>query len=155
VFGFGRTSDLVVREGDQDAKREGVTAKVYLEVLAKYLPMILKHDSIFMQDNAPIHKAHKVTAFFQEIGIEVIAWPPYSPDLNPIENLWKMLEAEINRAHPKLKGISNSQAAMNFMIKCTQEVWETLALEPLNKLAKGMQDRVDAVKAANEWCTKF
>jgi hypothetical protein len=87
VFGFGCKSDLVMIEGDQNTKKGGATAKVYLEVLREYLPTILEHDSIFMQDNAPIHKAHKVTEFFEEIGIEVIAWPLYSPDLNLIENL--------------------------------------------------------------------
>jgi hypothetical protein len=139
----------VVIEGDQNAKRGGVTAKVYLEVLAEYLPMILEHDSVFIQDNAPIHKVYKVTEFFAEIGIEVIAWLPYSLDLNPIENLWKMLKAEIDRAHPELKGIGNSQAAMDFIIEYAQEAWETLAPELLNKLAKGMQKRIDAMKAAN------
>jgi transposase len=74
-------------EGDQNTKRGGVIAKVYLKVLAEYLPMILEHDSVFMQDNAPIYKAHKVIAFFVEIGIKVMPWPLYSPDLNPIENL--------------------------------------------------------------------
>lgn len=64
AFGFGIRSDLVIMEGDQDAKRRGITAKVYLEVLAEHLPTILEHDIIFMQDNAPIHKAHKVTGFF-------------------------------------------------------------------------------------------
>jgi transposase len=98
----------VVIEGDQNAKRGGVTARVYIEVLREYLPTILEHDSIFMQDNALIHKAHKVTAFFIEEGIVIMEWPPYSPDLNPIENLWKMLKAEIDRAHPELKGIGNS-----------------------------------------------
>jgi DDE superfamily endonuclease len=155
AFGFGCRSDLVVMEGDQNAKRGGVTAKVYLKVLAEYLPTILEHDSVFMQDNAPIHKAHKVTEFFVEIGIEVMPWPPYSPDLNPIENLWKMLKAEIDRAHPELKGMGNSQATMDFMIECAQEAWETLAPELLNKLAEGMQKRVDAVKAANGWYTKY
>ena len=74
-------------EGDQNAKRGGVTVKVYLEVLAEYLPTILEHDNIFIQDNAPIYKAHKITDFFQEMGIEIMTWPLYSPDLNPIENL--------------------------------------------------------------------
>jgi transposase len=57
----------------------------------------------------------------EEEGIDLIDWPPYSPDLNPIKNLWKMLKAEIDRAHPELKGIGNSQATMSFMIKCAQE----------------------------------
>jgi hypothetical protein len=48
VFGFGYRSDLVVMEGDQNAKRGGVIAKVYLEVLAEYLPIILEYDSVFM-----------------------------------------------------------------------------------------------------------
>ena len=84
-----------------------------------------------------------------------MAWLPYSPDLNLIENLWKMLKAEIDRVYPELKGMGNSQAAMDFMIQCAQEAWETLALELLNKLAEGIQKRVDAVKAANRQYTKY
>jgi hypothetical protein len=48
-------------EGDQNAKRGDVIAKIYLEVLAEYLFIILEYNSIFMQDNVPIHKANKVT----------------------------------------------------------------------------------------------
>jgi transposase len=52
------------------------------------------------------------------MGIEVIAWPLYSPDLNPIKNLWKMLKAEIDRAYPELKGMGNSNAVIDFIIRC-------------------------------------
>jgi predicted oxidoreductase len=155
AFGFGIRSDLVIMEGDQNAKRGGVTAKVYLEVLAEHLPTILEHNSIFMQDNAPIYKANKVTEWFQEMGIDVMAWPPYSPDLNPIENLWKMLKAEIDRVYPELKGIENNNAVMDFMIRYTQEAWEALGPELLNKLAERMQKRVNTVKATNRWYTKY
>jgi hypothetical protein len=75
--------------------------------------------------------------------------------LNPIENLWKMLKAEIDRVHPELKGMGNSNAVMDFMIRYAQEAWETLGPELLNKLAKGIQKRVDAVKAAGGWYTKY
>jgi hypothetical protein len=44
---------------------------------------------------------------------------------------------------------------MDFMIECAQEAWETLALELLNKVAEGMQKRVDAVKAINGWYIKY
>jgi transposase len=154
-FGFGIRTDLVVMEGDENAKRGGVTARVYIEVLREYLPTILEHDSIFMQDNAPIHKAHLVRDFLLEEGIDIMEWPPYSPDLNPIENLWKMLKEEIDRAHPELRAIGNGAAAMAFLIKCAQEAWESLKEELLNKLAEGMQKRVDAVKAAGGWYTKY
>ena len=44
---------------------------------------------------------------------------------------------------------------MDFIVKCAQEAWETLGLELLNKMAKGMQKRMDAIKAANGWYTKY
>jgi transposase len=40
----------------------------------------------FMQDNAPIHSAQKVQDWLRNHEIPVMTWPPYSPDLNPIEN---------------------------------------------------------------------
>jgi hypothetical protein len=51
----------VIIEEDQNAKRGGVIVKVYLEVLAEYLLTIFKYNSIFMQDNAFIYKANKIT----------------------------------------------------------------------------------------------
>jgi transposase len=39
-----------------------------------------------MQDNALIYTAKKVKQWFEDNGIDTSDWPPYSPDLNPIEN---------------------------------------------------------------------
>jgi transposase len=39
-----------------------------------------------MQDNASIHTVKTVKDWFQENGVRTIDWPPYSLDLNPIEN---------------------------------------------------------------------
>jgi len=51
--------------------------------------------------------------------------------------------------------MGNSNAVMDFIIRYAQEAWETLGPELLNKLAKGIQKRVDAVKAAGGWYTKY
>jgi hypothetical protein len=58
AFGHGVRISLVPIEGDPLAPKGGVTARVYQAVLDRYLPLILGFGSIFMQDNAPIHKAY-------------------------------------------------------------------------------------------------
>ena len=108
-----------------------------------------------MQDNAPIHKAHLVRDFLLEEGIDIIEQPLYSPDLNPIENLQKILKEEIDRAHPELRAMGNGAATIAFLIECAQEAQETLGEVLLNKLAKGIQKRVDAVKAVGGQYTKY
>jgi len=41
---------------------------------------------IFQQDNAPIHNSRVVKSFILSQNVNIITWPPYSPDLNVIEN---------------------------------------------------------------------
>ncbi len=81
-----------------------------------------------MQENSP-YKAHKVRDCLEEMEIEVMAWPLYPSDLNPIEYLWKMLDSEIDRANPELKTMGNNNVEMDYVIQCAQETCETLALE--------------------------
>jgi len=47
-----------------------------------------RQDWWFQQDNDPKHKSNLVKDWIFSKGIQCIDWPPYSPDLNPIENLW-------------------------------------------------------------------
>jgi hypothetical protein len=74
-------------DGDPESARGGVTARVYKAVLDKYLLLILGIRSIFMQDNAPIHRAYIIRNWFLLYRVDVIDWPSYSSDLNLIKNL--------------------------------------------------------------------
>jgi transposase len=45
-----------------------------------------------MQDNAPAHAAKETKQLLADLAINRFEWPPYSPDLNPIETLWKYMK---------------------------------------------------------------
>jgi len=87
AFCADRRSDLVVMPGDSEAKNGGVTSRIYLEILKENLETVLDYDSVFMQDNVPIHTAKKIMSWFEDNDINIMKWPSYSLDLNPIEHL--------------------------------------------------------------------
>jgi transposase len=47
---------------------------------------------LLIQDGAPGHSAAETKEDLHERGIYPIFWPPYSPDLNPIETVWNLMK---------------------------------------------------------------
>lgn len=54
---------------------------------------------VVIWDRAPWHIAGVAQARAEELGIELVFLPGYSPDLNPIERLWDWLRDEVTRGH--------------------------------------------------------
>jgi hypothetical protein len=51
--------------------------------------------------------------------------------------------------------IKDNNATKEHLIVCAQEAWDLLEEDMLDRLAKGMQNQVDAIKHANGWYTKY
>lgn len=67
----------------------------------------------FQQDSAPSHKARKVQQFLRNSVPGFISsqqWPPYSPDLNPMDfSIWSILEAKVSsKKHHSLEALKAS-----------------------------------------------
>ena len=145
AFGQNIRTGLVPLDGDPESARGGVTARVIVELYRAYLPTILQPGDIFMQDGASIHTARIVKRLLQEMGIEVMDWPPHSPDLNPIENLWAILKDEIYKLYPELEFMNDTEATLEALIAAAKEAWRSVEDRILYNLSITMPRRVQAV----------
>lgn len=58
------------------------------------LPELKKGQTIIM-DNAVFHKSERTKILIESAGCQLLFLPPYSPDLNPIEQFWAWFKAQI------------------------------------------------------------
>jgi hypothetical protein len=106
------TGPLSIITGTMNAAKYRSTLEDYLTPqLYAWFP---NGAGVFQQDNAPCHEAHSITQFLNENGIRVLTWPPYSPDLSPIENLWAIVR---NRLH------TSASATKEDLINKLQVIW--------------------------------
>ncbi|GAN00939.1 hypothetical protein MAM1_0003d00367 [Mucor ambiguus] len=51
-------------------------------------------DPVLMEDGASIHQAAPANQWREERGVSKLIWPTQSPDMNPIQNVWKTMKDE-------------------------------------------------------------
>jgi transposase len=121
--------------------------RVLRPVIAPFLLENRRMLPILMEDNAPIHKAEICTLFKAEYRVSVMIWPPYSPDLNPIENVWREMKHHISSQR-----IAKSKAQHLIQI---QEAWDAVGANLLNAFMNSMPRRMRAVIKAKGYHTKY
>lgn len=75
-----------------------------------------------------------------------VVWPPQSPDLNPIEQVWDYLKTKLSR-HEK----SSKEAMWNNL----QKTWAKIPIEIFRKFINTMRDRCKAVLEAKGYHTRY
>ena len=108
--------------------------------------MGLGDNFVFQQDNDPKHTSKTVQKFLAQEKISVLPWPPQSPDLNPIENLWQYLDDHI----PK-----SSRTNINSFKLAIADTWEKIPVDYLKKLVNSMNNRLNAVLQSKGGPTKY
>lgn len=127
-----------------------MNAEMYRDILESHmLPHFrsnMPENSLFQHDNDPKHTSRLVRSYLEEANIDVLEWPPQSPDLNPIENLWDLVDREIRkRKH------SNCAQLMDHI----RSEWEQIPSNVLESLIDSMPRRLRAVVSNKGFATKY
>lgn len=82
---------------------------------------------LFQQDGAICYQTDNVLNYIFKKARVLNGWPPNSPDLSPIENLWAIIKERSNRLTTKPK---NKNELKNLI----QKVYDEISLETINHL---------------------
>ena len=71
--------------------------------IENYLCPILTSNHVVVMDNVPFHKAEKIKHMIETTGAKLIYSPPYSPEFNPIEEMWSKVKSFLRRFAARTK----------------------------------------------------
>ncbi len=74
-----------------------VNGAIFLDYLKNGLAPELHKGDIVIMDNLRSHKVKGVREVIESIGASLIYLPPYSPDFNPIEQMWSKIKAFLRK----------------------------------------------------------
>src|SRR5262249_15042686 len=137
------------------APRNGYSAWSYQMALQEGLLPVYDGTLRFQQDNSGLHNAASTQTWLQEHGVEYIDWPPFSPDLNPIEHAWALLKRAIRRKYPHLRHLKDNELDRAEFIECAKVAWAEIPQGALRGLIESMPNRLRAVIGARGWYTKY
>lgn len=73
----------------------------FLAFVENFLLPELSPGQVLIMDNVSFHKLESIIGIIESAGIRVVHLPQYSPELNPIENMWSKLKAYLKKMKVK------------------------------------------------------
>ncbi len=117
-----------------------INAERYIQVLEQHmLPsrrrLFQGRPCIFQHDNARPHTASITTSWLRR-RIRVLKWPACSPDLSPIENIWRIIKRKMRQRRPK---------TVEQLEACIRQEWDNIPIPKLEQLVSSVPRRLQAV----------
>jgi transposase len=98
---------------------DGRAFEAYVE---RFLAPELERGQIVVMDNLSVHKSKRVKRLIEQTGATLLFLPPYSPDMNPIEEAFSKLKAALRKA-----GTRRREA----LVEATGRALEAITLEDI------------------------
>jgi len=127
-------------------------SEVYIDILTeKLVPLYESLCStdiypIFQSDNDPKHTSKYAKNNLSYMMIPTLDWPSSSPDLNPIENIWKLLKENVNKRRP-----SNALELEKYI----EEETSAINIETINNIINSMSKRISETIKNNGGYTSY
>jgi transposase len=149
-----------VASGGKRTKAEGLNGEKYaewvirgrlagiVEEMSAVAPRDHRHGVEVVEDGAPSHKSKVAARARKEANIQSHFHPPSSPDLNPIEPIWRTHKLRVGQLRPWATTLDQPWAQ-------TCQVWDEIDIETINRQVRSMPDRRKSVIKAKEWGTKW
>ena len=130
--------------------RESLNAIRYRdEILPPQLvPFLQQHNLTLQQDNARPRVTRISTAYLQAHNIDVLPWPAFSTDPNPIEHLWDELDRRVRRR-------DNPPSSVPKLEQTLLQEWNNIHQMTVNNLINSMIRRVQSALEANGRHTRY
>lgn len=94
---------------------------------------------ILMQDGAACHTSAHTRRYLASKNITLLdGWPARSPDLNPIERLWAILQARVSNHHPD---------SVQDLVRAIQIEWDAMSQDMVNTLVRSFDESARTVAA--------
>ena len=89
-------------------------------------------------DNVRFHHCEEIKDFLIQKNISFVHLPPYSPDLNPIENFFSCVKSKLNAIRPRA-------SSKEHLIENIRNLMSTLADENLDPYYRSFWERINEV----------